>query len=424
MGTHWIRVFRKLSQNLSVRAGAYCLVAISVALLAVVIAPYVPDEMADILGSDAVDHILTIVASSMLVVVTFSLSTLIASYSVAGSSAPSRATSLILQDRTAQNALSTFLGAFIFSIVALVALSTSYYGPKGRVILFVTTVIMLIAVIWTIIKWIGRLSGIGKLANVIEEIETTTKKSIRSHPGFFLKQENTEDQTSDKSLVIESNKAGFIQTIDIKNLSELVDAGRLNICIDVHTGEFVYPKMPLAQVTGAQLPLKKTLDKIQNCFVIDKSRTFEDDPRFGFIVLSEIASHALSPGVNDLGTAIEILGSQVRLISEISRIYSEGQDQWWSKALTLRQIRPDEVVDDAFHAISRDGAAFAEVGIFLQKSLRGIHSYPEFLRPAIEAARKNLYHCQQAMKDPTDFDRVERASRWIDAASAYLTSRN
>jgi uncharacterized membrane protein len=38
-------------------------------------------------------------------------------------------------------------------------------------------------------------------------------------------------------------------------------------------------------------------------------------PRFGLITLSEIASRALSPAVNDPGTAIQIISSHVRLFS-------------------------------------------------------------------------------------------------------------
>jgi uncharacterized membrane protein len=44
-------------------------------------------------------------------------------------------------------------------------------------------------------------------------------------------------------------------------------------------------------------------------------RYFDEDPRFGLITLSEIASRALSPAVNDPGTAIQIISSYVRLFS-------------------------------------------------------------------------------------------------------------
>jgi uncharacterized membrane protein len=44
-------------------------------------------------------------------------------------------------------------------------------------------------------------------------------------------------------------------------------------------------------------------------------RYFHEDPRFGLITLSEIASRALSPAVNDPGTAIQIISSHVRLFS-------------------------------------------------------------------------------------------------------------
>ena len=42
-------------------------------------------------------------------------------------------------------------------------------------------------------------------------------------------------------------------------------------------------------------------EAIAATFVIGGSRVFDQDPRFGLLVLSEIASRALSPAVNDPG---------------------------------------------------------------------------------------------------------------------------
>lgn len=55
------------------------------------------------------------------------------------------------------------------------------------------------------------------------------------------------------------------------------------------------------------------MSQIARAFLIGDERTFDDDPRFGLVVLSEIASRALSPAVNDPGTAIDIIGTFVRL---------------------------------------------------------------------------------------------------------------
>jgi uncharacterized membrane protein len=185
MTRHWAIKLKRFWRNLSVRASAYCIGACAAALSGVVFAPQVPDDLAKLLGGDAVDHILRILASSMLVVVTFSLSTLVATYSTITNGAPPRASSLIIEDSRAQSELATFLGAFIFSIVSIVALSTKYYGEKGRVILFFLTIRVLDGVIWTIIRWIGQLSSLGRLGNVIDTVEATAEKNLKANSELF-----------------------------------------------------------------------------------------------------------------------------------------------------------------------------------------------------------------------------------------------
>jgi hypothetical protein len=56
------------------------------------------------------------------------------------------------------------------------------------------------------------------------------------------------------------------------------------------------------------------VDKILGIIVGDV-RSFDQDPRFGAVVLTEIASRALSPGMNDPGTAIDVIGRAVRLLA-------------------------------------------------------------------------------------------------------------
>merc|ERR1711969_401193 len=55
---------------------------------------------------------------------------------------------------------------------------------------------------------------------------------------------------------------------------------------------------------------------VAEAFTFGPVRTFDQDARFGLTVLSEIASRALSPGLNDPGTAIEVTGRVERLLCE------------------------------------------------------------------------------------------------------------
>jgi uncharacterized membrane protein len=137
-----------------------------------------------------------------------------------------------------------------------------------------------------------------------------------------------------------------------------------NIYVVVQPGELVSPGEILVYFTA-------DLDEenLKRAFTLADRRVFEQDPRFGVIVLSEIAQRALSPGVNDPGTAIDVM---TRRLARVLGGYRDEADpsrkvrlpRVWMSAVTA-----DELVRDAFDPIARDGAGTVEVQIRLQKTL-------------------------------------------------------
>ena len=131
----------------------FSLLAIATALVAIVAEPYIPRDVPTKIGADAVDNILGIIASSMLAVTTFSLSTMVSAYSAATSNVTPRATRLVMEDSTTQNVLATFVGSFLYSLVAIIALSTGAYGETGRVVLFIVTIVVIALIVVTLLRW-------------------------------------------------------------------------------------------------------------------------------------------------------------------------------------------------------------------------------------------------------------------------------
>lgn len=77
MTARWQWLTARFFRLMWVRATLYSLAGVLTALLALLIKPYVPDNVALSIGAEAVDKILAIIASSMLAVTTFSLSTML-----------------------------------------------------------------------------------------------------------------------------------------------------------------------------------------------------------------------------------------------------------------------------------------------------------------------------------------------------------
>jgi uncharacterized membrane protein len=118
-----------------------------------------PGDLSTKIGADSVDNILGIIASSMLTVATFSLSTMVSAYSAATSNVTPRATRLVMEDSTSQNVPATFVGSFLFSLVGIVALTTGAYGEQGRLVLFVVTIGVIALIVVTLLRSISFWAG-------------------------------------------------------------------------------------------------------------------------------------------------------------------------------------------------------------------------------------------------------------------------
>lgn len=369
----WRWILGHLNDKLWFRATLFCVIGIFTALFALLVKDYIPEDFARKIGAEAVDSILQIIASSMLVVTVFSLNTMVTAYATVSASATPRATKLLLKDTTAQNALSTFIGAFLFSLVGIIALRIGVYGESGRLILFMATLGVIFVVITVLLRWISHLGRLGRVEETINMVEKATKKAIEQRMekpclgGIRL--ENYKPKAAHHPVT--HPNIGFIQHIDIAQLSRLSEKHNLDLFIQTPTGYFNDSHSPIAY---SSMPLSADEEHtIRSAFSISDDRSFDQDPRYGLIVLSEIASRALSPAMNDPGTAVEVISTAVRLLAPWVR-----QDKKKAEILFPRVYVPpvhtENLFKDIFMPISRDGAHIMEVGIRLQKAYASLAS--------------------------------------------------
>lgn len=369
----WQWIYSQLTQKLWLRASLFCLAGVVSALAGALFGDTMPEDITRKIGATAVDDILNIIASSMLAVTTFSLSIMVAAYASAASSATPRASRLLLSDRRSQNALSTFIGSFLYSLVGIVALKMEVYGDAGRLILFATTVAVIIFVVVTLLRWIEYLSNLGRVGHTINTVEKAAARVLdayRRQPALGGVAERGFTPTPSHA-VITHDTIGYLQYVDAARLSKAAELSGHPVHIVSRPGAFNDGRRPLAYIAasaGADI-----VGICREAFVFHDDRSFDQDPRYGIIVLSEIASRALSPAINDPGTAIDVIGTQLRLLAMLDDAKAEDPlyQNVFAPPVDLRDF-----FEDAFMAIARDGAGMVEVGIRLQKSLRMLAEMP------------------------------------------------
>ncbi|MGE8396600.1 MAG: DUF2254 family protein, partial [Comamonas sp.] len=119
MRTWWWK-WRQISRRLWVRTTLIGFLGISTALLAAVVESWIPWQVPAFVKVDAIESLLTIIASSMLAVTTFSLGIMTSAYGSASNGVTPRATKLLMEDSLTQTVLASFIGSFIFSIVGMI----------------------------------------------------------------------------------------------------------------------------------------------------------------------------------------------------------------------------------------------------------------------------------------------------------------
>jgi uncharacterized membrane protein len=411
----WLRFYQRLSRKLGFRATLYCVMGVLAALVAKAIGPYISEDFSSNIGAEAVDEILVIIASSMLAVTTFSLSTMVAATSAASNSATPRASKLLIEDSTAQRALSTFLGAFLFSLVGLIALKTNFYGPGGRLVLFLATLVVITIIVVTLLRWIAHLSRLGRLGETIERVEAAAIESIVAYQQNPAMGGKLFDEPPADAIPVYVSQIGYIEHLEMSELNSAAEAINGEIYMMMRPGGFCVPGRPVAYIKPTDPYVKKIDDEFQQTLCdalnIADSRTFEDDPRFGLIVLCEISSRALSPAVNDPGTAIDVLNKLTRVLSHAVPIEKSQEEE--EKAVDyprvhVRPIRISDLLEDAFLPLTRDGAGMIEVGIKIQKTCAALGSlHPAFRGPAMEMSRAALDRAMQVLTYEGDKQRLE-----------------
>ena len=406
MISRWQWVLRRLTRRLWFRASLLSALGVITALVSAWVAPLIPAEVPGSIGSDAVDDILRILATSMLAVTTFSLSTAVQAYGNATNNVTPRATKLLIEDVTTQNVLATFIGAFLYGLVGIIALSTGLYGSQGRVILFVATLLVILLIVVTLLRWVDHLLELGRVGKNTSRVEEAATKAIRDrveHPflgGRPLRDPEREIPATAKA--VHSERIGYVQNIDVQALSDLAEKHGGEIFATVLPGTFIDASRPLAWLSGIP-PAEETEAAVRDAVSIGEERSFEQDPRYGFSVLTEIASRALSPSMNDPGTAIDVIGRVVRVLSIWGGCDDHDGGNVPCPRVHVPPVELRELFDDAFKPIARDGASLFEVQIRLQKALNALAKIDRrYAREAARHARFALTHAERALSLPEE----------------------
>jgi len=419
MGDRLRFLLNRISERLWVRPLAMSVLSTAAVFLAKTVDDTGIGRLVPAITQDSIETLLAIIASSMLVIATFAVASMVSAYASASNTATPRSFSLVISDDVSQNALSTFIGAFIFSIVALIALKNGYYDKAARFVLFALTLMILAMVIVTFVSWVDRIARLGRLGGTIDKVEAATAAALQRRRCAPTLRGVPAGRRHNGGQAIYGGTIGYVQRVDVTALQTFAEKSRVRITVAALPGTFSAPGRALAYVAADSGDLSDIdTSQIGKAFLIGGDRQFDEDPRFGLIVLSEIASRALSPAVNDPGTAIHIIGTFVRLFALWSEPIEEGDSRTSEcDRVEVPKISLWDMFDDAFTAIARDGAGGIEVAGRLQKAFESLASIGDgAMRDAARHhARLALARAENMLSLPEDLEVVRKLAKFANS---------
>lgn len=358
---------------------------------------------------DTIDDVLTVIATSMLALAIFCLATLVAALSTSSTTTTPRSTELLMGDSAARASIGSFVAAFIFAIVAKTALGTGYYGEGGRFVLFVSSMVVVAFVVLRLLLWIRSGSRLGRLGDTLERIREVTGAALQAQARQPWMGAAPPGEGAVNAVELRATECGYLTHVNMSGLQALAERSRLRVHLQVRPGAFVTPVTVLARIAGE--PDDTCRSQLRACFVLAPARTYDQDARFGLIVLGEVALRALSPSVNDPGTAIQVMSTMAGLlIDHAGEVGAAPRDrQVRFDRLTAPACLPEDLVIDAFAPLARDGASVLEVGVRMQKLLAAIaaNAPGPIAAEAITQARHALARARNALVYAPDRERLE-----------------
>lgn len=405
MNSRPLLLLRRITRQLWFRVVLISLFSLIALAVAPLLAPVSPGGLADRIGRDAVLPVLTILASSMLAVTTFSLNVMVSAYRTASSMATPRVYRLLLEDTVTHSVLATFTGGFVYALCAIILFRAGVYTPEATIVVFGITVLVVVLIVGAILRWIDHLSGLGSMDHTLRLIEQRTRAALSERGRQpCLGAARAGGGRPDGSRPILARQSGFVRFADVAALNELAQEAEAEVVLHRGAGEYVLRNRAVAWAKGGDDEFCTAAAKLID---IGDVRSFDQDPSFGLTLLAETALKALSPGINDPGTAIEVMGRIERLLWE--NFPDDGDDDEGENSgesnggnphagtggeaagqaggsrgtdgpkfprVFVPPVTAGRLLDSAFPPIARCGAEDPEVMAWMDKALRALESHP------------------------------------------------
>ncbi len=242
----------------------------------------------------------------------FSFSMVMILLNQAASQMSNRILGKLISNRFQQFVLGFYIGTIVYALFLLSTIrdiNTGIYVPAISTYLLIA---LTIADIFLFIYFLHYITRAIKYETIIHEIYDTTKDEINKHCTLKTCPVATVETSAIK---ISAHRSGLYQGFEKNGMIALCEKHNATVCLLHPVGTYLLEGTPLLTVSCKKNLPKDFEEKLSVLVNIHRGQKIETSCYYGFSQLMEIAIKALSPGINDPGTAVISLHALGDLLS-------------------------------------------------------------------------------------------------------------
>lgn len=364
--------------------------------------------------ADAARPLMATLAGSLITVASLVFSMTLVALTVAAGNIGARLLVRYMRNRTIQITLGLFLAGFIFAILTLSIVGEGRDMPRLTVVM--SMVIAIVSFLWLAYAF-------HDLARTIHVDRALNRLSVALRQGINdLREANTVRGqlrlSTDKAFGVAAKNSGYVQSVDKGRLLHQAQSNDLKIDVKVKPGVLVLKGETLLSVhrpKSAAEPEESVVNALRNAVILGGIRSDIDDPFFCLRLINEIALRALSPGINDLYTAMVCIDNMAEGIAHLLTVGLPGNlllNKDGEAVVRLAPYALDDFLDGAFDELRRAGAPHPSIIARLIDRLGRLAELtdePEFRDALLERLRRIARQIEEADYSPSDRRFVEEA---------------
>ena len=358
--------------------------------------------------------ILSTLAASIISLTVFSFSMVMIVLNSASASLSPRVIPGLITRKSHQMVLGFYLGSIIYSIIMLINIKQLPDGSSAIPALgvFFALIFGLISLA-LFVFFIHSISRAIQVDNVLNDLYKHTKSEMVAIVKRQQAENITEFPEFDSWHSVNSQNEGYFKGVHTDKLTSLLAKHNIQAYVTIKQGYFTVKGYPFLKCSADITHDETLVSEILDCFIFYIEEYISDHYRYGLTQISEIAVKAMSPGINDPGTAVKAIDMLSILLIERLHIkdtnYSLRNSDNQTPLLYFHETSFDELLHDNFTPLRHYAKSDAYVMTNVLEAFKNII----FTTHSDDKANDSLFTYLNAIIDDinenitNEYDRVE-----------------